>query len=60
MTIRRLGKGIALLFAAATAGPAAAAQFTFTVPVEIRDVDPQYPYAQVGSTLERPTTRRSV
>jgi len=52
MTTGRSGKGVALLFAAAMAGPAAAAQFTFTVPVEIRDIDPRYPYAEVGCVVK--------
>ena len=45
----RIASGwFALLALAAMAGQAAAAQFTFTVPVEIRDIDPRYPVALVG------------
>ena len=51
MTTGRIGGGVALLFAAAMAGPAEAAQFNFTVPVEIRDIDPRYPVALVACFL---------
>jgi hypothetical protein len=51
MTKGRIGRGIALLIAAGLADPAAAAQFNFTVPIEVRDIDPHYPYAQVGCTV---------
>jgi hypothetical protein len=53
MTTKRPGRRVAWLLAAAAAaaGPAAAAQFTFTVPVEIRDIDPRYPYMEVGCNV---------